>query len=526
MKWIGTAPGVLLALCLVLQPAPARALTDEEVFRDFRFNFINPGARALGLGGAFIAAADDATAAQANPAALHYVSKGEFFAEYRVVDSKTQVFTPSTTIGTIADPTPFFLELSSVNNPEKQDFPSFASFAYPFRIGRRRATFALSRQSVLNVETTLADPEAGAATSQRFSLPEYPVWVNSGLSCATDGDVEQYSVCTTVTGGLDAEIVHNNFGMSYSFLDDFSLGVTATYATLDIVSEVVNLTEDPRGFLQSSHPRLVDGAGVWEDARTRTSIDDGDAAWAYTIGLHWHPDKAFPGSASGLSPLRFGLVYRKGARFDVPETRSTFETGVGFVTDEVFTNTVREPDRFGLGVSWEISHRFTVAVDVERVEYTDLLENYRTGINPLTSSQTATSAFTSAVSFSVSDPEFTVDDATVVHAGVEFLSLNWSGWSYALRGGYYNAPDNRIRLDKVTVCEGADLTPPCPGTATAAEIEALLKDVFRGAEEVDHFTVGISVVTPIGLQLQFAGDLADDSDQYVASAIFRFGKVR
>ena len=30
------------------------ALTDEEIFREFRFNLISPGARARGMGGAFI----------------------------------------------------------------------------------------------------------------------------------------------------------------------------------------------------------------------------------------------------------------------------------------------------------------------------------------------------------------------------------------------------------------------------------------------------------------------------------------
>ena len=62
----------------------AWALTDEEIFREFRFNFVIPGGRASGLGGAFVAAADDATAAEANPAALHYISRYELFLEYRL----------------------------------------------------------------------------------------------------------------------------------------------------------------------------------------------------------------------------------------------------------------------------------------------------------------------------------------------------------------------------------------------------------------------------------------------------------
>src|SRR3989442_8438248 len=185
--WIGR--GVILACLLTTAPGTARALTDEEIFRDFRFNFVNPGARALGMGGAFIAAGDDATAAQSNPAALHYVNTKEFFVEYRAVRPDTQVFSP-TQIG--PDPTtsaldpvtnPLFLKLRSVNDRADTNFASFISFALPFKIGSRRATLALSRQIVLDVDTNLQNSSNGA-TGLQFGNSTYPTWVNSGgLSC-------------------------------------------------------------------------------------------------------------------------------------------------------------------------------------------------------------------------------------------------------------------------------------------------------------------------------------------------------
>src|SRR5436190_21290490 len=59
------------------------ALTDEEVFRNFQFSFVNPGARSTAMGGAFIGLADDATAAEANPAGLTILTKPEVSFEYR-----------------------------------------------------------------------------------------------------------------------------------------------------------------------------------------------------------------------------------------------------------------------------------------------------------------------------------------------------------------------------------------------------------------------------------------------------------
>jgi len=53
-----------LFLAFSSMPAPGRAQTNTENFSQFEFNFNNPGARATGIGGAFISIADDATAAE------------------------------------------------------------------------------------------------------------------------------------------------------------------------------------------------------------------------------------------------------------------------------------------------------------------------------------------------------------------------------------------------------------------------------------------------------------------------------
>ena len=59
----------LVALCLFALPAFAQN-TDIESLAGLTFNFRNPGARSLGMGGAFLGLADDATAAETNPAGL------------------------------------------------------------------------------------------------------------------------------------------------------------------------------------------------------------------------------------------------------------------------------------------------------------------------------------------------------------------------------------------------------------------------------------------------------------------------
>ncbi|SDL32100.1 OmpP1/FadL family transporter [Pseudomonas indica] len=73
---------VAIALALMSSNS-AFALTDEEGTSGIQFNFSNPGARSLSMGGAFLALADDATAAYANPAGLTQLSRRELSVEGR-----------------------------------------------------------------------------------------------------------------------------------------------------------------------------------------------------------------------------------------------------------------------------------------------------------------------------------------------------------------------------------------------------------------------------------------------------------
>ena len=69
----------LLGFVLTMSPAVATA----QPVTSFEFSFSNPGARSMGFGGAFVALADDATAAFANPAGLIQLTRPEISAEGR-----------------------------------------------------------------------------------------------------------------------------------------------------------------------------------------------------------------------------------------------------------------------------------------------------------------------------------------------------------------------------------------------------------------------------------------------------------
>ena len=82
--------GLALTAFFWLVPAlPAWAQSNDEVQTGTQFNFIAPGARSLGLGGAFLGLADDATAAYSNPAGLTQLTEPEVSLEGRAWNYKS-----------------------------------------------------------------------------------------------------------------------------------------------------------------------------------------------------------------------------------------------------------------------------------------------------------------------------------------------------------------------------------------------------------------------------------------------------
>src|SRR5688572_13014475 len=116
-KWIGAL------VVLVAVPAMAQNV-DIEALSGLQFNFGNPGARSLGMGGAFLGLADDASAAEANPAGLTILRKPEVSIEVRNY-LEQQLFTTS---GTFPD-----LHRTAFNHHSDRIQIAFASVVYPIK---------------------------------------------------------------------------------------------------------------------------------------------------------------------------------------------------------------------------------------------------------------------------------------------------------------------------------------------------------------------------------------------------------
>jgi len=474
-----------LGLLLVASIAtPALGITDEEIFRDFRFNFANPGARALAMGGAFIAIANDSTAAQANPARLGVLRRPEIFAEVRSrnVDASgrdtgtffiDQKVNPAST-----------LNLTAAVEPETQTTPSVVSFVYPFTL-RRSLTVGFSRQELLSVKS--------AATNDFDTVP---------LDTSPFQDpANPENVTSTSVGNIDASLVLYNLSAGYQLTRDLFVGGSVVFGQLDLKADIDSQLSDPDGVfsgLGGIDPRFQQFPP--RQSLLATSIDDSGSDVAWSIGLFWKLNEY----------VQFGTVYKKGVNFDVDESVRVPSSAVSIVgrTTGTIQTSFNVPDISGFGVAYRPFARsqsahlpnLLFAMDVVRVENHDLVDGFVPQLNVLT------------LPGRIQSIEFTADNQTEIHVGAEYFMF-FGNTALGVRLGAFTDPDNSVHVQKVTSNGTAEQN----GTKTAIE----KGDLFPTRDSVTHVTGGLSL-TVSDFEFAIAYDTSDIETQSLFSVIYRF----
>jgi len=182
-------------------------------------------------------------------------------------------------------------------------------------------------------------------------------------------------------------------------------------------------------------------------------VRDADKDVTFNAGIMIRPTKKFSA----------GAVYRQGADHTLTSSLTT-----RFLGDTETTTApvkVSIPDSYGFGLALRPTEQLTLALDIARVEYTDLGEGRRAG-NPL-------------------------KDATEIHAGAEYVFFVGSGPTpISVRGGFFTDPDHD-------------------------EFE----EIATG--EV-HATVGAGVVLRSKFQFDFALNLSERINEALISFVYRF----
>lgn len=394
----------LIVAALVLAAASAAGQnTDIEALSGLQFNFSNPGARSLGMGGAFIARADDATAAEANPAGLTILRRAELAIDVRDV-SITQTAPAGGTwpwIATIEAPArDLDVSFASVVVP-LGDFAAAASYARGLDvqneidlIGRYDTpVFHVGPAGLLSAEDCAA---AGTACRQ-FQI--YP------FSTHVDIELESWSL----TGAWRRGALSLGLGVRYS---DFSESARVRRIDLDREGQPEFLIEQ------------VNGGQIFG------SEHDSDVT--FVAGVKWEISEAWCA----------GGVYKKGPSFPAPVyagLAAEGEEGLHRMGSPRF----HVPDRAGLGASWRPAPLLTVSADVVWIEYSNL-----------------TDGFLSVIEFESPDEVESIqgygtDDGIEPHLGAEyFLPFEVP---LALRAGWWREAAHEIAFggDVRTLHDGA-----------------------------------------------------------------------
>ena len=227
-----------LAIALALtSPTTVYAITDEEGTSGIQFNFANPGARSLSMGGAFLALADDATAAYANPAGLTQLSRRELSAEGRHYRYSTPY------LSEVVEATDGSFEHQSYHDNASSSATgvSFLSAVFPFE----QATLALYRHELMDFNTRFDhEPETpflfpfhsrselhdvsygvalGMTLGERLRLGAGIAWHNFEIDSSTSRDADDGVTTRQTQKGSDHAFGYT-LGLRYLLTEHLSLG--------------------------------------------------------------------------------------------------------------------------------------------------------------------------------------------------------------------------------------------------------------------------------------------------------------
>lgn len=447
---------LLVALCAVALPLCAQN-TDIEALSGLQFNFGNPGARSLGMGGAFIGLADDASAAEANPAGLTILRKPEVSLEARNYE-ETQLFT---TTGTFPDVvrTPFthysdrvVVSFASAVYPIKNKFTFGVYFHQPLKNQGGGVVFPKYNQTTGKLETKTPNFYLPAAGGGPISQADCVALRNSTRNPAA---CLEYRVDPFISA-LDVRQRTFGFAGAWQVTPKISIG---GHVRLQMFKE--------GAFTFRFDPQTFDAKNVTVQATARTDgtgvklTEERDITFG--LGFRWAP----------TDKVSVGGVFKQGPKFKSPTFFAGAQTSNQFV--QVADTTFHDPDIAGLGVSFRPIPTLTINADADYVRYSNLVDD-----------------FVSVVA-NVSDlnQPFVAKNVTELHIGAEYFFA--VKVPFAIRAGYWRDPAHSVTWN---------------GPVTRADYvaEALL---YPGTSDQNHMSIGGGFAWP-----KFQIDFAYDTSKY------------
>lgn len=452
-----------VALVLAAATAPALAVTNDENNATIPFSFSNPGARSLGMGGAFLGLADDATAAYTNPAGLVGLGLEKQFS-IEVRDTSFDV--PYIASGAITYPPLDFAAAEFGNASSSVTNVSFLSFVWP----SDRWSLALYRHALLDFENRLTAPGVDIEVLNRgFAAGVFPR-----------------------TGNADLEII--NYGLSFGWRvnDAISVGAGLSWYDFSMDTDVVRY-------------QLGGSIGTGGDVQNVQVQQGDDHDLGFNLGLLFR----------GSDNFQIGLAYRSAPEFsyrhvNVAGPASGLEGTV--FTDS--TASFEAPDMFGIGFAWRVSDALTITADVNKVNYSNLTD-------PTESAFYSDEVLAQSPVLAGVLDRLRIDDVIEPHLGLEWVMLDMQH-PLSIRVGAWYEDEHTIRFqgDLGAFEQLVDALPPDLRNQTLLDpiANAIL---FSVGESQTHYTVGVGMAFR-SFQIDFGADFSDQRDTLSLSGVWRF----
>lgn len=392
-------------------------------------NFQNPGARSLGLGGAFAGLADDASAAELNPAGLTQLKRPEISLEYRRLE------TPIT-----------------VRYADAGLFGSFECVAGDAGSGPCGSTFLSRENSLTFVSLLLPIGSRATVAIYRHELDRERF---GDVRPALDAELGQSS---GFLEQLDRRILRTGLSFAWALTDQLSLGTTVNLNSMTQTFSATEYYTDGAG----GRPSFL--ASIQEASIKQEKL-------GVTGGLFWRP----------VRPLSVGVSYSTRVRFDESGNRSfcaNATTGCGFAPDGTpdpaniydrnpISSSFTLPSRLGVAAALRPAPWLTIAAETDRVTYAD----NDIGVERFDSDGTA-----------VGVDRLVGKDVWEIHGGVEALATFSRSVLGALRAGYWRDPDHSFRYGGCF---------PVPGQQCPPDPVFARRNPPAGAR--DHITAGLGI---------------------------------
>ena len=361
------------------------------------FNPVGSGARATGMGGAFIGVADDATAASWNPAGLVQLEKPEASAVYGHFHRR-QKYDSS-----------LHPEIASEDSIDI-DSLNYASAAYPFVLFNRNIIVSLNYQRLYELDKTIRG---------RYIVP-----------LESDDPALDIEASMEFERMVDGSLYALSPAMAVQVIPGLYLGATLNYWDNSVGR---NGWENKKNFITTTNMSMsteVPGVFSYEmhthDVSTQHIIQDVSFEGInHNFGFLWEISGSLTMGGVYKTPFDAALDI-KVDETNINECTSTETSTIAGVSDTVITDCstlqapkpgetfnykLRMPPAYGIGLSYRHSDRLTIALDVYRTEWSRFVLRDEDGneTNPLTDHDIR---------------EGRLNDTTQVRMGMEYLFIH------------------------------------------------------------------------------------------------------